>query len=147
MSRVKWVMPLGITGVTPLAAVGPVSVGPSHSGAERSSLEAPHVTVFVDALQSLLQRKAVLRLLLMRPQARSSGASCQLAAHAHRCRKCSKQHIVMQDNGCSSDVRCTGSLLLHKHVEVTPAQRHEALVTTSLGSVVRDCKLCLGACG
>ncbi len=69
MSRVKWVMPLGITGVTPLAAVGPVTVGPSHGGAERSSLEAPHVTVFVDALQSLLQRKAVLRLLLMRPQA------------------------------------------------------------------------------
>ena len=71
MSRVKWVMPLGVTGVTPLAAVGPVSVGPSHSGAERSSVEAPHVTVFVDALQSLLQRKAVLRLLLTRPQARS----------------------------------------------------------------------------
>ncbi len=69
VSRVKWVMPLGITGIMPLAAVGPVSVGPSHSGAERSSLEAPHVTVFVDALQSLLQRKAVLRLLLMRPQA------------------------------------------------------------------------------
>ena len=66
-------MPLGLTGMTPLAAVGPVSVGPSHSGAERSSLEAPHVTVFVDALQSLLQRKAVLRLLLMRPQARLHG--------------------------------------------------------------------------
>ena len=72
VSRVKWVMPLGITGMTPLAAFGPVSMGPSHSGAERSSLDAPHVTVFVDALQSLLQRKAVLRLLLIRPQARSS---------------------------------------------------------------------------
>ena len=72
VSRVKWVMPLGLTGVTPLAAIGPVSVGPSHSGAERSSVEAPHVTVFVDALQSLLQRKAVLRLLLTRPQARSN---------------------------------------------------------------------------
>ncbi len=82
MSRVKWVMPLGVTGVTPLAAVGPVSVGPSHSGAERSSIEAPHVTVFVDALQSLLQRKAVLRLLLTRPQARPNAIGHRRMASA-----------------------------------------------------------------
>ena len=69
IARVKWIAPTGLVGLTPLAAVGPVSVGPSHSGLERSSLEAQHVTVFVDALQSLLQRKAVLRVLAAQPQA------------------------------------------------------------------------------
>ena len=59
---------MGLLGVTPLASVGPVSVGPSLSGLERSSLEVERVTIFVDALQSLLQRKAVLRMLMVAPQ-------------------------------------------------------------------------------
>ena len=59
---------MGLIGVTPLAALGPVGVGPSQSGLEHSSLKAEQVTVFVDALQSLLQRKAVLRLLVVAPQ-------------------------------------------------------------------------------
>lgn len=66
---------MGLVGVTPLLAVGPVSVGPSHSGLERSSLVAEHVTVFVDALQSLLQRKAVLRVLAVQSQVRQSQGS------------------------------------------------------------------------
>ena len=63
---------MGLLGVTPLLAVGPVTVGPSHSGLERSNLAAEHVTVFVDALQSLLQRKAVLRVLVAQSQVRRS---------------------------------------------------------------------------
>lgn len=78
ISRVKWIAPTGLVGVTPLLAVGPVSVGPSHSGLERSSLEAEHVTVFMDVLQSLLQRKAVLRLLAVQPQVRLQGAGSKI---------------------------------------------------------------------
>ncbi len=53
-----WVAPSGLVGVTPLAAVGPVSVGPGP--AERSSASLPRVLVRVDPLQSLLQKKLVL---------------------------------------------------------------------------------------
>lgn len=68
ITRVEWIAPMGLLGITPLASVGPVSVGPSQSGLERSSLEVERVTIFVDALQSLLQRKAVLRMLMIAPQ-------------------------------------------------------------------------------
>eukprot|EP00884_Botryococcus_braunii_P001435 jgi/Botrbrau1/11292/Bobra.0038s0058.1 len=58
VGRVHWVAPSGLVGATPLAAVGPVSVGPGP--AERSSVSLPRVLVCVDPLQSLLQKKLVL---------------------------------------------------------------------------------------
>ncbi len=60
VGRVKWVAPSGLVGFGPLAAVGPVELGPG--AAEGSSLELPEVVVCVDPLQSLLQRKLVLQL-------------------------------------------------------------------------------------
>lgn len=52
--------PSGLVGFGPLAAAGPVELGPS--AAEGSSLELPEVVVCVDPLQSLLQGKLVLQL-------------------------------------------------------------------------------------
>lgn len=62
VGRVRWISPTGVTGLTPLASVGPVTMGPSGSGLERTSVVAPEVVVSVDTLQSLLQRKIVLAL-------------------------------------------------------------------------------------
>ena len=58
LGSLKWVSPLGALGLTPLAGVGPVSVGPSKT--ERSSAVIPQVVVRVDPLQSLLQQKVML---------------------------------------------------------------------------------------
>jgi hypothetical protein len=62
VGRVRWIAPTGLVGLTPLAAVGPVELGPSASGLERTSVTAPEVVVSVNALQSALQRKVVLSL-------------------------------------------------------------------------------------
>ena len=60
LGRVRWVAPTGALGLGPLAAVGPVSVGPGP--VEGSSAELPQVEVHVAAVSSLLQRRVVLRL-------------------------------------------------------------------------------------
>lgn len=60
LGRVKWVAPSGLVGFGPLAAVGPVELGPGP--AERSSAELQEVIVCVDPLQSLVQGKLVLHL-------------------------------------------------------------------------------------
>jgi hypothetical protein len=62
VGRVRWIAPTGLVGLTPLASVGPVELGPSASGLERTSVTAPEVVVSVNALQSALQRKVVLSL-------------------------------------------------------------------------------------
>ncbi len=74
LGRVRWVAPAGALGLGPLAAVGPVEVGPG--GVEGSSAELPEVEVRVAALPSLVQRKLVLRLHAPRAQARP-GAPAQ----------------------------------------------------------------------
>jgi len=58
---VRWIAPTGLTGLTPLASVGPITVGPSSR--EASSATLPRVVVRVDPIQSLLQGKLMLRLL------------------------------------------------------------------------------------
>lgn len=73
MGRVRWIAPTGLTGLTPLASVGPVAMGPSASGLERTSAVAPEVVVSIDALQSLLQQKVVLSLQAMGTQASLAG--------------------------------------------------------------------------
>lgn len=60
LGSVKWLSPLGALGITPLAGIGPVSVGPS--GSEKSSAVIPEVIVKVDPIQSVLQRKFMLNL-------------------------------------------------------------------------------------
>lgn len=57
VGKVHWLAPSGLVGVTPLAALGPVSVGPGP--AEGSSVSLPRVLVQVDPLQSILQQKLV----------------------------------------------------------------------------------------
>ncbi len=60
VGRVRWIAPTGLAGLTPLASVGPLAIGPSAAGLERTSFAAPEVVVSINALQSLLQRKVVL---------------------------------------------------------------------------------------
>ena len=60
LGQVKWVAPSGLVGLGPLAAVGPVELGPGP--AERSSAELQEVVVCVDPVQSLVQGKLVLHL-------------------------------------------------------------------------------------
>ena len=58
LGRVRWLSPLGVTGLAPLASVGPVAVGPGP--AETSSLTADEVLVSLDAVRSLASRRPVL---------------------------------------------------------------------------------------
>ena len=60
LGRVKWVAPSGLVGLGPLAAVGPVDLGPGP--AERSSAALQELIVRVDPVQSLVQGKLVLQL-------------------------------------------------------------------------------------
>lgn len=53
-------VPSGLVGLGPLAAVGPVEMGPGR--AEGSSLQVPDLIVRVDPVQSLLQQKLILQL-------------------------------------------------------------------------------------
>ncbi|CAL8466123.1 g5659 [Coccomyxa elongata] len=60
LGRVKWVAPSGLVGLGPLAAIGPVDLGPGP--AERSSAALQELIVRVDPVQSLVQGKLVLQL-------------------------------------------------------------------------------------
>ena len=51
----QWVLPTGLVGLGPLAAAGPVSVGPG--SVERSSVNLPGVTLHLETIKSILQRK------------------------------------------------------------------------------------------
>ena len=68
VGSVHWLSPVGLTGLTPLASLGPVSVGPAPH--EQSSLTAERVTVGVDPLRSLAQRRVVLTTKLNRAEVR-----------------------------------------------------------------------------
>lgn len=59
IGKVKWIAPTGLTGMTPLAAIGPVMLGPS--AREFSSASVPHVVIMLDPIQTVLQRKVILR--------------------------------------------------------------------------------------
>jgi hypothetical protein len=58
VGAVHWLAPTGLIGLTPLACLGPVSVGPGP--AEGSSAHVQRLTVAVDTIQSLLQRRVML---------------------------------------------------------------------------------------
>lgn len=74
---------MGALGLGPLAAVGPVSVGPSASGLERTTAEASRVVVRVDPVQSLAQRRIIMSLRLNDTQVRSSGHLRRPTAHCY----------------------------------------------------------------
>ena len=59
LGKVRWVLPTGLIGATPLASVGPVSLGPS--AREGSTAQVAEVLLKLDPLQSLLQRKVMLQ--------------------------------------------------------------------------------------
>lgn len=56
---IQWISPLGLIGITPLAVVGPVAVGPG--GVELSSAEVARVAVGVDVGRSLMEWGLVLK--------------------------------------------------------------------------------------
>ena len=56
----RWLAPTGVLGITPLASVGPVTLGPSSR--EGSSARVSEVVVKLDPLQSLLQQKIMLQI-------------------------------------------------------------------------------------
>ena len=60
VGRVNWLAPTGMTGLHPIASIGPVSVGPGQF--EGSWAHLPEVRVSLDPLKSLLRRKVVLKL-------------------------------------------------------------------------------------
>ena len=60
LGKVRWLAPTGLMGLTPVASIGPVEVGPS--SLEGSSAVLPEVLVRLDPLQSLLKRKLMLQL-------------------------------------------------------------------------------------
>ena len=60
LGKVHWIAPTGIAGLTPIASLGPVEVGPSPL--ESSSAVLPEVLVRLDPLQSLIHRKLMLQL-------------------------------------------------------------------------------------
>lgn len=54
----RWVSPAGVTGLMPLASVGPISLGASP--VEHSTARVERLLVGVDLLQSLLQGRIIL---------------------------------------------------------------------------------------
>ncbi|KAL0030424.1 hypothetical protein WJX79_003924 [Trebouxia sp. C0005] len=60
VGQVNWLAPTGVTGLHPIASLGPVSVGPGAT--EGSWAHLPEVRVSLDPLKSLVQRKVVLKL-------------------------------------------------------------------------------------
>ena len=60
VGQVNWVAPTGVTGLHPIASLGPVSVGPGTT--EGSWAHLPEVRVSLDPLKSLVQRQVVLKL-------------------------------------------------------------------------------------
>jgi hypothetical protein len=65
VGRVRWLLPTGVTGLTPFATLGPCAVGPG--AVEKSSLEASSVSLWLRPLASLLQRRAVLHATVRAP--------------------------------------------------------------------------------
>jgi hypothetical protein len=65
IGRVRWLLPSGVTGLTPVAALGPSSVGPAAT--EKSSIHAQRVSVWFRPLASLLQRRPVLHVVVHTP--------------------------------------------------------------------------------
>jgi hypothetical protein len=84
LGRIRWVGLGGVTGVVPLARLGPVAVGPRWSGAERSHAALPSLSVYLEPLTSLVYRQAVLRLHLEAPQVRRVYRGCSSAAAQQR---------------------------------------------------------------
>ncbi|KAL0047976.1 hypothetical protein WJX82_004829 [Trebouxia sp. C0006] len=60
VGQVNWLAPTGVTGLHPIASLGPVSVGPGAT--EGSWAHLPEVRVSLDPIKSLVQRKVVLKL-------------------------------------------------------------------------------------
>ena len=60
VGQVNWLAPTGVTGLHPIASLGPVSVGPGAT--EGSWAHLPEVRVSLDPIKSLVQRKVVLNL-------------------------------------------------------------------------------------
>ena len=60
LGTVRWIAPTGLVGLTPLASIGPVSVGPGTS--EGSTAILPEVLIRLDPLQSLVHRRLMLQL-------------------------------------------------------------------------------------
>ena len=58
LGRVRWLAPTGLAGLTPVASMGPVSVGPAAH--EHSSARLERVELGLDVAQSLLQQRLVL---------------------------------------------------------------------------------------
>lgn len=59
LGSVKWVAPTGLIGISPLASVGPLTLGPSTR--EGSSAFVPQVLLRLDPVQSLIQGKVILQ--------------------------------------------------------------------------------------
>lgn len=60
VGQVNWLAPTGVTGLHPIASLGPVSVGP---GADEGSwAHLPEIRVSIDLVKSLVQRKMVLKI-------------------------------------------------------------------------------------
>lgn len=58
LGKASWLLPTGVTGLTPLAVFGPTELGPS--AMERSHAEIQSVSLWVRPLSSLLHRRVVL---------------------------------------------------------------------------------------
>jgi len=71
LGRVRWLLPTGLTGLTPLATLGPCSLGPCRAGAgvERSSCELQGASLYLHPLASLARGRPVLRAALWAPTA------------------------------------------------------------------------------
>lgn len=60
VGQVNWLALTGVTGLHPIASLGPVSVGP---GADEGSwAHLPEIRVSIDLVKSLVQRKMVLKI-------------------------------------------------------------------------------------
>ena len=66
VGRVRWLLPSGVTGLTPVATLGPSSVGPAAVG-DGSSAVAQGLSVWFRPLASLLQRRPVLHVVAHAP--------------------------------------------------------------------------------
>lgn len=99
VGRVRWIAPTGLVGLTPLASVGPVALGPSASGLERTSVTAPEVVVSVNALQSALQRKVVLSLQAVGTQVGTCMTCCRRVSQLYTCIVCVHCHSLQASIG------------------------------------------------
>lgn len=85
MGQVNWLAPTGVTGLHPVASLGPVSIGPA--AAEGSWAHLPEIRISIDPVKSLAQRKMVLKLhspgAEVRTVSSSLGATCSLLHHQH----------------------------------------------------------------